>query len=497
MIESFANNKPVKEATYLNTENSQRYRTIIQIMFKKYEQMKYWILKEEIYEIIKNIYGFENYTMDNLKQDLDSLEYWGNVITMQDTKKTRTLEEFKNRQFRYQISSVTIELERALIKIQNQKHTSRGSLEVSLIEKFKNTLIEIKKIDSYSNKEIYTWWQNLNNEFKNLNENYQDYISEFFMPKIEDILKTTEFLIFKEGFIKYLKDFIYGIQQNMNPIREILEDLKDDYIISNIIQKTIDYEEEIRPIGEFYNKEEAYEIHFGRFQSIKQWFISVDIEKSMVELLLDSTNEIIKKITRYALQISQMQYSLGNRKDEYKKIIDLFSKCREVDDAHKLSSIVFGVSSTKHIICDKERETESISSSIHDEEPKIITVKPSIRSYKEKTASKVPIKNNKEKKKKLLIDIIKKRKEEEKLIRSRIKDNSLKFRELEGLSKEERLIFLSWLSQAINENSNSWCKNQFGKHYKLKEKKPEKYIILKCIDGDLIMPDYELIFKEE
>lgn len=48
---------------------------------------------------------------------------------------------------------------------------------------------------------------NLNNEFKNLNENYQDYISEFYMPKIENILKTTEFLIFKEGFIKYLKDF--------------------------------------------------------------------------------------------------------------------------------------------------------------------------------------------------------------------------------------------------------------------------------------------------
>ena len=27
MIENFTNNKPVKEVTYLNTENSQRYRT--------------------------------------------------------------------------------------------------------------------------------------------------------------------------------------------------------------------------------------------------------------------------------------------------------------------------------------------------------------------------------------------------------------------------------------------------------------------------------------
>ena len=43
-----------------------------------------------------------------------------NFTAMQkDTKKTRTIEEFKNRKFKYQITPITIELERTLIKLEN------------------------------------------------------------------------------------------------------------------------------------------------------------------------------------------------------------------------------------------------------------------------------------------------------------------------------------------------------------------------------------------
>ena len=129
--------KKITEASYLCMENTFRYRVIIRIAYKKYEKMKYSLYKEEIFDDIKKVNGFEEYTLDNLKQDLDSLEYWGNFITIQDTAKTKTLEEFKNRKFRYQLSSTTIELERTLIKIESTKETARGSLEISLIEDLK------------------------------------------------------------------------------------------------------------------------------------------------------------------------------------------------------------------------------------------------------------------------------------------------------------------------------------------------------------------------
>ena len=185
------------EASYLSADNAYRYRTILRIAFNQYEKMKFWLYKEEIYEEIKKIDDFKEYNINNLKQDLDSLEEWGNFITIQDTGRVQSVEEFKNRKYRYQISPNTIELERTLMKLEKASGVSRGSLEVSLIERFKNSLMEIRDLDDIEESRIYSCWDNLNRDFKTLNENYQDYISSFYSPKSEQMLKTTEFFLFK------------------------------------------------------------------------------------------------------------------------------------------------------------------------------------------------------------------------------------------------------------------------------------------------------------
>ncbi len=69
--------KKITEASYLCMGNSFRYRAIIRIAYKKYEKMKYSLYKEEIFDDIKKINGFDEYTLDDLKQDLDALENLG------------------------------------------------------------------------------------------------------------------------------------------------------------------------------------------------------------------------------------------------------------------------------------------------------------------------------------------------------------------------------------------------------------------------------------
>ena len=44
------------------------------------------------------------------------------------------------------------------------------------------------------------------------------------------------------------------------------------------------------------------------------------------EMIMNKLGEIIRKITRYALQIVEMQTSGGSRKGEYKALIDMFNK---------------------------------------------------------------------------------------------------------------------------------------------------------------------------
>ena len=489
--------KKIIEASYLCTGNTSRYRAIIRIAYKKYEKMKYSLYKEELFDDIKKINGFDEYTLDDLKQDLDSLESWGNFITIQDTARTRTLEEFKNRRFRYQVSPTTIELERALIKIENIKETSRGSLEISLIERFKETLEQIKVLEEFDRGKIYSWWEMLNRDFKHLNENYQDYISKFYSPKTEELLKTNEFLIFKESFIKYLREFIKGLQINVPNIKYLLNHIDDEEAkIRRIVENIINHEKENIALGNDYDEKENYDLHYGRYLSMREWFIGSLGNISMADNLLESTNEIIRKITRYALQIVEMQTSGGSRKGEYKSLIEMFNKCVDIKEAHKLSSVVFGVMSSKHIGCDIERQTENINSGIYDESPTIITVQPSNR-YRAKTANRNHVKEKAEDKKRMAREVLANRQREKEIIESRIVNNRLSFKELNNITSEERRIFLTWLSYSLNKKDQVWVRNEYGRYYKVVNKNETEKITLSCEDGDFIMPAYEIIFKEE
>ena len=488
--------KKITEASYLCTGNTFRYRAIIRIAYKKYEKMKYLLYKEEIFEDIKKINGFDEYTLDDLKQDLDSLEAWGNFITVQDTARTRTLEEFKNRKFTYQLSTITIELERTLIKIENIKETSRGSLEISLIERFKETLEQIKNLEEFDSSKIYSWWEMLNRDFKHLNENYQDYISKFYSPKTDELLKTNEFLIFKESFIKYLREFIKGLQINVPNIKYLLRNINDEEDkIKWIVQNIIKYEKENIALDMEYDEKESYELHYGRYLSMKEWFIGSLGNISMADNLLESTSEIIRKITRYALQIVEMQTSGGSRKGEYKSLIEMFNKCVDINEAHKLSSVVFGVMSSKHIGCDIERETENINSGIYEEKATTIVVQPSNR-YRVKTANRNSVKEKTEAKKVMAKKILEMRQREKEIIESKIVNNRLSFKELNNITAEERRIFLTWLSYSLNKKEQEWVRNEYGRYYKVVNKHETEKITLKCEDGELLCQLMRLFLKK-
>ena len=122
------------EAKYLNVENTDRYRPIIRLFYLKYEKLKYWMYQEEIFAELKEDPYFSEYTMEQCQQDLTALAGWGNLVTIQDTRKVTTIEEFKNKKFRYQLSEVAVEIERMAIRIENL-FIEGSSLEPTLLER--------------------------------------------------------------------------------------------------------------------------------------------------------------------------------------------------------------------------------------------------------------------------------------------------------------------------------------------------------------------------
>ena len=484
--------KQVEEVKYLATENTYRYRSIIRIMYKFYEQMKYSVYKEDIYEILKEYDDFKEYTIDMLKSDLDVLVIWKNLNATADTTKVKTVEEFKNREFRYNLSPKTIEIERMLITLEHMTIENTSSLEASLVERFRDLVKDLFIINSKENKIIYDWFKELNSSFQSLNRNYQDYISKFYSPKNEELMKTTEFLIFKEGFIKYLREFIRSLQNNIYEIREVFSNI-DENTINEIIHKIYLYEKEIKSIDLEIDEKEYKELNLGRIKSMKEWFVSYNGREPLIEQLISNTNEIIRKLTRYAANIADKKSNNANRKEEYKKIALFFKECEEIDEAHKIASIVLGAFNIEKIIANENRETESINSSIYDEKPTEFTVKPKVRTYREKII-KNPIINKENRKKENMKKVLEKRLEEEKIIYKYIQNNEIVFSKLPEIEGRDRGLLLRLLTKGRSKK-REWNKSDVGLEYKIELEESKENIILRCTDGNLSMPPYKIVFR--
>jgi uncharacterized protein (TIGR02677 family) len=484
--------KPITETKYLSEVNCARYRPILRYFFLQYEKIKYWLHKEDVFEELKKYPHFENYTFEQCKQDLDALVEWGNLVPVQDTSRAATIDEFKNKQYRYHLSEYSVEIERLTIRLE-KLFVEGASLEPSLFEKLYEEIAKIKTIGNEKLSVIGFWWSGLNNDFIRLNQNYQDYMHSFYSLKAEERMKTKEFIVYKDALITYLRDFVKGLQKNAYLIEDLLIHLPNE-TVDTVLNKVIENEMSIPRLDAQVNITDITDNVNGRFKSIKDWFIGEATSQSEVTRVLDLTNEIIRKITRYASQIAESRNSAANRKEEYKKLCSMFLECESIEQAHKLSSVAFGVFHMKHIKGDFERSTESITSSVYDEKPHVVEIKPRVRSYKEKN-SRTGIIDKTERKQQLHQEYIIGLQREKMLMDGYLKNNRIEIALLPIVDRSVRITILRWIGKA-SVNSDKKAKTEDGRIYKLIWD-DSLYCTLRCTDGELHMPAFILEFEDK
>lgn len=262
--------KPVMEAKYLNVENTDRYRPIMRLFYLKYEKLKYWLYQEDVFEALKTEPYFGDYTIEQCQQDLSVLVSWGNLVTIQDTKKASTIEEFLIKKFQYQMSETAVEIERMMVRIENLFIES-SSLEPTLLERIRINLGKIEEMNSETGDKLYGWWSDLNNDFIRLNQNYQDYMRELNSVKAEEMMKTKAFLLFKDRLTEYLRSFVKNLQLNAAVIEQKLKNV-DDKTIKNILKNVTAYELTIPRIDTEIDETMIFEKVVGRWESITEWF---------------------------------------------------------------------------------------------------------------------------------------------------------------------------------------------------------------------------------
>lgn len=485
--------RQVTEMKYLNADNVDRYRCIMRIFFENYEKLRYWMYQEDVYQIMIQDPYFENYRMEQCQQDLSALTEWKNLVTVQDTRKVSSVEEFKNKKFRYQMSEYSVEIERLVLRLENLS-IEGASLEPNLLERIQASLEEMELVSKKGMMEVATWWNDLNNDFIRLNQNYQDYIRELNSIRAEEMMRTKEFLVFKDKLIDYLRSFIKGLQRHVGIIEEHLRQV-DAKVLADIFYKVNSYELSIPRIDVEVSLEMIQEKTKGRYESIYEWFVGRSGLEGEAGKLFDATNDIIRRITRYAAQISEKNALGGNRREEYRKMASVFLACSDMNEAHKLSAMVFGMEQPYHLKGDFTRETDSMNGGVYEEKPLEYTLKPRSRSYREKTVRSA-MKDLTKEKARVREETLQRIQEEKRKLAELEKEGIIDFSTLPVIEPKVRNVLLKWLSNGL-EDIEHCGKTDNGRTYVLDLSKKNEKCIVRCEDGNFTMPAIRIVFQGE
>ena len=485
--------EPINETSYLAVPNAPVYRKIMRCFYREYEKMHFQIYKEDIYQMLKQDKTFTDYTMEQLMTDLEALVKWKNLTPIQDPGRVYTIADYKNKQYRYTMSEYAVEIERLTVRLENLFLES-GNLSTNFFVRLEKSLQKAEEIKDSSLKEINEWLGMLQEDFKRSNQTYQDYLRAFYSGKTEQLMKSVEFVVHKDKFIKYLNEFVQELQRHSKRIEQILTDnmsVIEENILERVIQSELDIPHAVLQLHG--NAEPGIrENVMGKWNSLKNWFIDSQGNECECKKVLKITNDVIRSIIQNAALIVQFQNGGISRKDDYRKFLELFLKCEDLEEAQKLSAHVFGVQKIQHFKTLEPREGDGINESIYKDEPAVFLLKPHTRSYREKKDRRGFTDKSLEKyiQREKYLQKIKRQKE---IVMHYIKADKITFSEIEEvISEETRITFLQWITQA-NMNSRKTGRTEYGQEYRLTRSKGK--CVLKCEDGDLVMPAFVLEFK--
>lgn len=478
----------VKEATYLSTDKSWAYRAILRFFYIQHEQMREFLFPEEIYSHLNNSPQFRDYSIEELHIDLAQLVKWGNLTAQQESSSARTIEEFKKKRFRYQCTPYTVEFERMLLQFEQTGDTFGGSLEKTQFERLFQSLEKIANATNDSDEACAQLWDDVITYFRKITQHTSDYFAYLRSEDANEQMKSEAFLVYKDKFTAYLRDFIIALQRTASQIQVLLSEMTMDTMrpffekVSRHEEKTFRFEQTgIDPLIEMEAK----------WVNLKEWFLGG--EDSQYESLQRQTNEAIRRITRIVQRLGERNQQFRSRKEDYLHLAKWFERLHSIDEAHELSSVVFGVFHTLHFHSD-HIPTDDIYTDIWEEEPMSHETMPKIREFRERTRP-TAMTDHREKKEAERKRYLEQRRHEQRTIENYMKDGEIVLHELPVIEPHVRKLFLSWIGKAMAREDRT-IKTEFGSKVKVTLYHNQK-IVLKSYDGILEMPDVRFQFVDE
>lgn len=484
--------KPIVEVSYLNRENTWRYRAILQYCFVQHERLHHYVYPEEIYQHLQTSQFFNGYGEEQLQQDLKQLVDWKNLIPRQETGRVQTIDDFKRKKFRYQCTPYTIEIERMITRLRQLGDSFGGSLEATLFERLLTALTRLLEQGmTLDGAELSQSWEDLYGYFRNMVQNASDYLAHLKSDKVEEQMMTAAFVVYKNAFTQYLQNFILSMQRASFKIEAVLKKAEPE-LVRQIAERLADYQLAIPRLDAQSSREEWISSYFDKYQSLAEWFLGRPNHPSELLSLQNETTETIRRIARFAQRLGERSQAFRSRRHDYMHLAGWFGRLEDIREAHKLGALLFGLAQTRHLYGGL-RLSDDLDCKIWEEAPTIVTVTPRVSGYREKSRPGAVI-NRSVEKQQTLREYICKQRQNEALIDQLIVDDRIVLADLEEVDAYVRKTLLGWITRCM-QSRERMIQTETGRKIRLNIDPSGRRIILQSPDGALEMPNFILEFK--
>lgn len=478
------------ETKYLSADNYESYRAIMRLFYLEHQKMHYQLDKDTVLQLLRSHPMFTEYSAAQLTLDLDQLTIWKSLTTVQDPHRHYTIADFKNRRFQYMMSPAAVEIERMTVTLENLS-VSSASLSPSSFRRLQAGLHEMNKLENMELSDVQSWWRDIQGDFQRLSQNYQDYLREFYGPGMEKRMNAEEFVAYKHHLIHYLEGYIQDLQHSAAQIGAQLDAYSPEQI-AQMLDLVTHSELEVVPHPKSAQPswQEVRSRCEGVWQSLTTWFTGPAPTSRQV---LDVTNKVISDVVQNAALLVQLENMGVSNKAELHHLLTLFASCQSLQEAHRLSAMVFGAQQARHYSVNADQEPDRMDRSIYDEPPLVYAVQPRLRTYKprmerngfaDKSAEKVRQREQ----------ILAEEQALKQQVLHYIRGGQVDFALVrDPIPPSVRTVLLSWVAQA-NLNPDRRGHTEYGQSYRLHSRGGECRI--PCTDGTLTMPDCVLIFEE-
>ena len=361
----------------------------------------------------------------------------------QDLGKVGSIEEFRKKRYRYQCTPYTVEIERLILELENKGDSFGGSLERTLFDRLLASLTDLtdrERVARFPTRGFMP--AGMKCMFSSPAHGKRHRLSR--SPgkrKVEELMQTEAFLVYKDSLTDYLRNFIAVLQRSSFQIEQLLQEVSESFI-ETIAGRLKDYYSTIPRLEAEQPPEAVQERFHSQWQSLAAWFFGKDGRESDLSYLQKATTETIRRITRFAQRLGERYRNRQSRRKDYLYLAGWFYRCGSLGEARQLYGAVFGVSSTRHLFVPAARPSEDIYSRIWDEKPVAHTVIPRRRGYRPRSRPQA---------------LVSRKREKEAALAAYLKIKEREAMLLEQLSCKDRIVLGELLSQIPISARCSWA----------------------------------------